>query len=99
MRKVSLIGVDLAKNVSQLHGVAADGPGVFRKKLSRPQFARLMAEQPPCLVAMEACASVHDSRWIMVAFEPVGASKPRCRNKINALGFREGSTAVPFPPP
>jgi transposase len=32
---------------------------VFRKKLSRPQFARFMAEQPPCLVAMEACASAH----------------------------------------
>ena len=32
---------------------------MFRKKLSRPQFARFMAEQPPCLVAMEACASAH----------------------------------------
>ncbi len=59
MGGISIIGVDLAKNVFQVHGAAADGSVVFRKKLSRPQFARFMAHQPPCLVAMEACASVH----------------------------------------
>jgi transposase len=45
--------------VFQLHGAAADGSVVFRKKLSRPQLARFMAAQPACLVAMEACASAH----------------------------------------
>ncbi len=59
MGEVTIIGVDLAKNVFQVHGAAADGSVVFRKKLSRPQFARFMADQPPCLVAMEACASAH----------------------------------------
>ena len=59
MGEVSTIGVDLAKNVFQVHGAAADGSVLFRKKLSRPQFARFMAQQPPCLVAMEACASAH----------------------------------------
>jgi transposase len=59
MGEVTIIGVDLAKNVFQVHGAAADGSVLFRKKLSRPQFARFMAEQPPCLVAMEACASAH----------------------------------------
>jgi transposase len=59
MGEVTIIGVDLAKNVFQLHGAAADGSVVFRKKLSRPQFARFMAQQPPCLVAMEACAGAH----------------------------------------
>ena len=39
MKEVSIIGVDLAKNVFQLHGAAADGTVVFRKKLSRPQFS------------------------------------------------------------
>lgn len=34
MKKVTIIGVDLAKNVFQLHGAAADGSVVFRKKLS-----------------------------------------------------------------
>ena len=59
MGEVSIIGVDLAKNVFQLHRAAADGSFVFRKKLSRPQFARFMADHPACEVAMEACPSAH----------------------------------------
>jgi transposase len=62
MGEATIIGVDLAKNVFQLHGEAADGSVVFRKRLSRPQLARFMAEHPPCLVAMEACASAH--HWV-----------------------------------
>ena len=59
MGEVTIIGVDLAKNVFQVHGAAADGSVVFRKKLSRPQFARFMADHPPCVVAMEACCGAH----------------------------------------
>ena len=55
--EVTIIGVDLAKNVFQVHGAAADGSVLFGKKLSRPQFSRFMAKQRPCRVAMEACAS------------------------------------------
>ena len=55
----TIIGVDLAKNVFQLHGAAEDGSVVFRKKLSRAQFHRFMAEHPPCVVAMEACGGAH----------------------------------------
>ena len=57
MGEVTIIGVDLAKNVFQVHGEAADGCVLFRKKLSRPQFPRFIVEQPPCRVTMEACAS------------------------------------------
>ena len=59
MKEVTIIGVDLAKNVFQVHGAAADGSVVFRKKLSRPQFERFMAGHPPCTVAMEACPASH----------------------------------------
>ena len=45
MGEVTIMGVDLAKNVFQVHGAAADGTVLFRKKLSRPQLARFMAEQ------------------------------------------------------
>jgi hypothetical protein len=45
MEKVTIIGVDLAKSVFQLHGAAADGSVVFRKKLTRPQFRKFMAAQ------------------------------------------------------
>lgn len=57
-KKVTIIGVDLAKNVF-VHGATAHGSVVFRKKLSRLQFCRFMAGQPPCVVAMEACAGSH----------------------------------------
>lgn len=59
MDEVTVIGVDLAKSVFQLHGAGADGRVVFRKKLSRPQFRQFLERQAPCLVAMEACATAH----------------------------------------
>lgn len=59
MSEITIIGVDLAKHVFQVHGAAADGTVVLRKKLSRSQFHRFMSEPPRCLVAMEACATSH----------------------------------------
>lgn len=53
MKEVSIIGVDLAKQVFQLHGATAEGEVVFRKKLSRKQFLAFMQRHPGCLVAME----------------------------------------------
>jgi hypothetical protein len=55
----TIVGVDLAKNVFQLHGAAADGTVLFRKKLTRTQFHRFMADHPACVVAMEACGGAH----------------------------------------
>ncbi len=57
MDEVTIIGIDPAKNVFQLHGAAADGRAVFRKKLTRLQFQRFMAGHSSCTVAMEACPS------------------------------------------
>ncbi|MEJ6595759.1 MAG: IS110 family transposase, partial [Parasphingorhabdus sp.] len=37
----------------------SDGNVAFRKNLSRSQFMKFLAEQPPCLIAMEACATAH----------------------------------------
>ena len=59
MEKTIIIGLDLAKNVFQAHGARADGSVAFRKKLTRNQVLPFFAEQPVCLVAMEACASAH----------------------------------------
>lgn len=59
MGEVSIIRLDLAKNVFQVHGAGADGSVVFWRKLSRVQLLRFLAEQPPCIVAMEACAAAH----------------------------------------
>lgn len=59
MNEVSIIGLDLAKNVFQAHGAGVDGSVVFRRKLSRAQLLKFLSEQRPCMVAMEACASAH----------------------------------------
>lgn len=59
MEKVSIIGLDLAKNVCQAHGATADGSVVFRRKLTRGQVLKFFALQPHCTVAMEACAGAH----------------------------------------
>jgi transposase len=60
MDKVTIIGIDLAKRVFQAHGATSDGKVVFRKKLSRSQLISFLAAQPPCIVAMEACATAHE---------------------------------------
>ena len=57
----TMIGVDLAKNVFQLHGATMTGQLKFRKKLTRPQFQQFMSDQPSAMVVMEACGSA--SYW------------------------------------
>jgi transposase len=57
--EVSAIGLDLAKNVFQMHGADASGETLFRKKLSRARLLDFLAAQPPCTVAMEACGGAH----------------------------------------
>ena len=59
MEKISIVGLDLAKTMFQVHGAHADGSIGFRKKLSRNKVRMFFAAQPRCMVAMEACASSH----------------------------------------
>lgn len=59
--KDTMIGVDLAKRVFQVHGASMTGHVKFRKKLSRDQFRKFMAEQSGCVVVFEACGSA--SYW------------------------------------
>lgn len=56
MEQITTLGIDLAKNVFQLHGVDARGVCVLRRQVRRAQLLTLLAQRPPCLVAMEACA-------------------------------------------
>jgi transposase len=59
MGEVSAIGLDLAKNVFQVHGADGSGAVVFRTKLRRGRLLEFFARQPCCTVAMEACAGAH----------------------------------------
>ncbi|MEM7400261.1 MAG: IS110 family transposase [Pseudomonadota bacterium] len=59
MFEVSTVGVDLAKNVIQIHGVDAAGKTVVRRQLRRSQFLAFFEGRPRCLIGMEACSSAH----------------------------------------
>ncbi len=59
MTEVITIGVDLAKNVFQVHGVDAEGGVIFRRQLRRGRVLPFFKRQPFCLVGMEACATSH----------------------------------------
>ena len=59
MDKVSIIGIDLAKNVFQVHGIDEVGEIVVRRQLRRNQVLKFFSKSPACLVGMEACATSH----------------------------------------
>src|SRR6202043_1431929 len=57
--QVNTIGLDIAKNVFQVHGIDAKEKVVVRKQLRRSQVIAFFTAVPPCLVGMEACATAH----------------------------------------
>ncbi len=59
MSEVITIGVDLAKNVFQVHGVDDEGNVVIRRQLRRPRVLPFFKKLPSCLVGLEACATAH----------------------------------------
>jgi transposase len=59
MTDVITIGLDLAKNVFQVHGVGETGEVVVRRQLRRSRVIPFFEKLPPCLVGIEACATSH----------------------------------------
>jgi hypothetical protein len=57
--QITTIGLDIAKNVFQVHGIDAAEKVVVRKQLRRSQVLAFFKALPPCLIGMEACASAH----------------------------------------
>ena len=57
--QITTIGLDIAKNVFQVHGIDAAEKVVVRKQLRRSQVLAFFKALPPCLVGMEACATAH----------------------------------------
>lgn len=56
---ITTIGIDLAKNLFQVHAVDERGHAVLNKQLKRSQVTAFFANLPPCLIGMEACGSAH----------------------------------------
>lgn len=71
MADLDLVGLDLAKNVFQLHGCSSTGEVVFRKQRRRSKLLSFIAELPTCTIAMEACSGSH--YWAR-EFEALGHS-------------------------
>jgi len=57
--QIATIGLDIAKNVFQVHGVDGEGRALLRRKVRRDQLLALFSGLEPCLVGMEACATAH----------------------------------------
>ena len=59
MEQVTTIGLDIAKQVFQVHGVDGSGAVVLRRQLKRGQMVRFFAKLPGCLIGLEACGTAH----------------------------------------
>ena len=59
MSEIITVGLDLAKNVFQVHGADGAGRAVLRKKIRRAQVLEFFSQLPSCIVAMEACGGAH----------------------------------------
>ena len=57
--KITTVGIDLAKNVIQVHAIDEHGKVVIKKAMKRDQVVKYFANLPPCLIGMEACGSAH----------------------------------------
>jgi transposase len=59
MARISVLGIDLAKNVFQIHGTDERGKAVLKHKLRRAQLPTYIANLEKCTIAMEACGGAH----------------------------------------
>lgn len=102
MKNIKTLGIDLAKNVFQLHGTDAKGKRILSKRLTREKLIEFMVNLPPCLVGIEACTGAH--YWARL-FESMGHTvkmmapqfvKPYVRSNKNdrndARGINEAVT-------
>ncbi len=56
---VNTVGLDLAKDVFQVHGISETGRKIFNKKIKRAKLLAFFETLPRCVVGVEACGSAH----------------------------------------
>jgi transposase len=69
MKDIKVLGIDLAKNVFQIHGTNARGKRVLTTRLGREKLVEFLSNLTPCLIGIEACGSAH--YWARV-FQSLG---------------------------
>ena len=52
---IKALGIDIAKNIFQVHGVDSAGKKVINKAIRRNKLPEFISQLPPCLIRMEAC--------------------------------------------
>ncbi|WP_094023831.1 IS110 family transposase, partial [Maliponia aquimaris] len=104
MFEVGTVGIDLAKNVIQVHGVDADGKVVVRRQLRRGQFPAFFEGRPSGLIGIEACSGAHHwGRELQRLGHEVRLMPPSCvkpyvkRNKTDAADAEAICEAVTRP--
>ena len=102
--QISIVGLDIAKQVFQVHAADAEGRRVAQVRLRRAQVLDFFRELPPCLVGMEACATAHHWARELIALGhevklmPPAYVKPYVkRNKTNAADAEAIAEAVTRP--
>ena len=94
MGNVTTIGIDLAKNSFSVHGVDAAGAVVLRKTVSRARLMELLAQQPPCLIGLEACSGAHEwARRLQRFGHQVKLMAPRFVAPYRKNGKNDGNDA------
>lgn len=58
-RELKVVGIDLAKNVFQVHGRDAKGRQILQKRISRTRLLSFVSQMPRCLIGIEACGGAH----------------------------------------
>ena len=104
MNEVTTIGLNLAKNVFQVHGVDASGERVICRRLRRRQVIPFFRKLSPCLIGVEACATSHHWARVLqtlgheVRIMPANYVKPYVkRNKNDAADAEAICEAVTRP--
>lgn len=95
MEEVTVVGLDIAKSVFQLHGVSAAGAVVLQRKVTRARLLAVFEKLSPCLVGIEACATAH--HWARelkqlghdVRLMPPGYVKPYVKRQKNDMADAE----------
>ena len=72
--EITTVGIDLAKNVFQVHAIGGAGEVIARRALRRAQVVPFFRKLPPCLIGMEACATSHHWARELAALGHTGAA-------------------------
>ena len=97
--KVKTVGLDLAKDVFQVHGISENGSVIFNKAIRRAKLLTFFETLSPCTVGMEACGSAHHwgrGRCQTDANQSLQGQRgcPLCRTKLTPLGESGGAVEL-----